>query len=162
MGHTTVAEIDSHWTELHFAGWARAYFPNGVEAKNGRFLNQTIATSPVIVATSAPTPASVPVPAATTTANAAVAVVGAASGMNTPTEAAEKAKSYYENQTPTTPNECDHYCAFWYGLSASGFASATANWEATPDWDRLSGYVLLRGLHYLRSCYMYVCNAGRT
>jgi hypothetical protein len=59
---------------------------------------------------------------------------------NTPTQASEKAKSYYDKQTPTTPGMCEHYCAVWYGLSASGFPTATANWKAMPASHKLSGY----------------------
>jgi hypothetical protein len=59
---------------------------------------------------------------------------------NTPTAASEKAKTYYDEQKPTTPGECDHYCAVWYGLSSSGWASAAANWAGTPSSHRLSGY----------------------
>jgi hypothetical protein len=44
VGHTTVDEINSHWTDLQFAGWAKAYFPNGVEAKTGALLNETTMT----------------------------------------------------------------------------------------------------------------------
>lgn len=61
-------------------------------------------------------------------------------GMNDPTTAAEKAKSYYDNQTPITPDECDHYCGVWYGLSASGFPTAADHWAQTPDSYKLSGY----------------------
>ena len=61
-------------------------------------------------------------------------------GMNDPTTAAEKAKSYYDKQTPITPEECDHYCGVWYGLSASGFPTAADHWAQTPDSYKLSGY----------------------
>ena len=40
VGHTTVGDINSHWTDLTFAGWAGAYFPNGV-TEDGSFLNDT-------------------------------------------------------------------------------------------------------------------------
>ena len=60
--------------------------------------------------------------------------------MNDPTTASEKAKSYYDNHTPITPYECDHYCGVWYGLSHSGFPSAAEHWEETPASYKLSGY----------------------
>lgn len=60
--------------------------------------------------------------------------------MNDPTTASEKAKSYYDNNTPITPDECDHYCAVWYGLSHSGFSSAAEHWAKTPASYKLSGY----------------------
>ena len=60
--------------------------------------------------------------------------------MNDPATASEKAKSYYDNNTPITPDECDHYCAVWYGLSHSGFSSAAEHWDKTPASYKLSGY----------------------
>ena len=39
VGHTTTDEITSAWG-LTFAGWAKAYFPNGV-TETGIFLNET-------------------------------------------------------------------------------------------------------------------------
>ena len=60
--------------------------------------------------------------------------------MNDPTTASEKAKSYYDNHTPITPYECDHYCGVWYGLAHSGFSSAAEHWEKTPASYKLSGY----------------------
>ena len=60
--------------------------------------------------------------------------------MNDPTTAAETAKSYYDNQTPIAPDECDHYCGVWYGLAHSGFSSAAAHWAATPASYKLSAY----------------------
>mmetsp|Transcript_36624 Transcript_36624/g.53796 ORF Transcript_36624/g.53796 Transcript_36624/m.53796 type:complete len:182 (-) Transcript_36624:110-655(-) len=60
--------------------------------------------------------------------------------MNDPTTASETAKSYYDNQTPITPDECDHYCGVWYGLAHSGFSSAAEHWAQTPDSYKLSAY----------------------
>ena len=40
IGHTTVGDINAHWTDLTFAGWAKAYFPNGV-TQDGQLLNMT-------------------------------------------------------------------------------------------------------------------------
>ena len=60
--------------------------------------------------------------------------------MNDPATAAQKAKSYYDAQTPVTPDECDHYCGVWYGLSSSGFPSAADHWAKTPDSYKLADY----------------------
>ena len=64
----------------------------------------------------------------------------ASATLPSPATASEKAKSYYDNQTPVTPGECDHYCGVWYNQSSSGFASATAHWNATPASYKLAAY----------------------
>lgn len=55
-------------------------------------------------------------------------------------EAAEFAKTYYENQMSVDVGLCDHFVAVWYGLAHSGFADATAHWKAIPASDKLAGW----------------------
>lgn len=44
--------------------------------------------------------------------------------MRTPAEAVATAEHFARLHIPVTPNECDHYVAFYYGLAASGFKTA--------------------------------------
>jgi hypothetical protein len=48
------------------------------------------------------------------------------------------AKKYHAEKHHVTPEECEHYCGVWYGLASSGWASATAHWEGTPDNEKLT------------------------
>ena len=50
---------------------------------------------------------------------------------NTPEQAVAVARQYYDAQTDVSPYLCDHYVAFWYGHSASGWASAIDQWKGT-------------------------------
>ena len=55
-------------------------------------------------------------------------------------EAAAFAKNYYENQMSVDVGLCDHYVAVWYGLAHSGFADATAHWQAIPASHKLTAW----------------------
>jgi hypothetical protein len=52
--------------------------------------------------------------------------------MHTPSQAVATAEHFARLKIPVTPNECDHYVAYYYGLNASGFSSAYSHQIQVP------------------------------